>query len=760
MTDYFISQEVGASDSNSGTSQLLPWLTIAKINSSAFNAGDIRNLKRGYIWRERVLDNDNGTSGNPIILKEYGDTGVARPILDGSDVVSGFTTNATFGSEKITNTGFETNTAGYSLDFGHGSVTRVTTEAYTGSASAHVVRGNSGDTRILRYAVASPATYTAGKKYLVSARVKFDAAWQALMPQVRNHTAATFALETDGTFSATVSCEARPDIRLGDWQGGTGWQRIFLVFTVSVAPTSVFNINFSSIGTGATMNGCGYYLDEVTLKEITAGTLTYTVSPGFTPESSGAVWLNATRGLRGGFEGITTAAQCENLPESWVDVAGTLHVHLLDDESPAGYTVEVARRTQCYYNTYPNGMYQTIQGIEVRHCGKGITPDRCHGLTISDVVFRNIGIIGAGNYIDNSGDPSLGSMLITNCQFYGIDSPTLDNYNRASIKPDGPTSLTVTRNYVVGNNGQGMRVRAVGNGTAWSDGTVNSYNEFVDCYQLHFGGDGDNFLHVGNYAHGGRSAGIQPGSRGASPGNGDSFVRNVVDDIHVSSSGYNGFDSNGHTNGFLYHCTISRVSARSATFEENGGRANDGWTVKNNIFDAYNNNSNTIATTGWGGAIYIEASVTGCTFDYNLYREVNTGGADRIVDYQSNGLKSWAQWQGLGHEAHGLNVDPLFVNAAAGDFRLQATSPCRDAGVVIAGINDGTGGSQRFAFAAPDMGAHEYPESAPTGGGVIGAGFTGGFALRDPAASWGSPQVQTPSTKKWTDIGTKKLDGP
>jgi hypothetical protein len=148
-------------------------------------------------------------------------------------------------------------------------------------------------------------------------------------------------------------------------------------------------------------------------------------------------------------------------------------------------------------------------------------------------------------------------------------------------------------------------------------------------------------------------------------------------------------------------------------------------------------------------------SVNAVLFDYNCYG--NTSGN---VWATNNATQTFANWKTFGHDANGINTDPLFVNLAAGDYRLKEASPCRDAGVVIAGINDGTGGSQRFAFAAPDMGAQEYPESAPTGGGVIGAGFSGGFVMRDPAASWGSPQVQTPDTKKWTDIGTKKLDGP
>ena len=46
-------------------------------------------------------------------------------------------------------------------------------------------------------------------------------------------------------------------------------------------------------------------------------------------------------------------------------------------------------------------------------------------------------------------------------------------------------------------------------------------------------------------------------------------------------------------------------------------------------------------------------------------------------------------------------ADPVFVDAAAGDFRLQWSSPCINAGLAIAGINDSYQGT------APDIGCFE-----------------------------------------------------
>lgn len=57
---------------------------------------------------------------------------------------------------------------------------------------------------------------------------------------------------------------------------------------------------------------------------------------------------------------------------------------------------------------------------------------------------------------------------------------------------------------------------------------------------------------------------------------------------------------------------------------------------------------------------------------------------------------------GTGWLKHGISAPPLFLDSAAGDFRLSSASPCIDKGVRLPGIND------HFSGLAPDMGAVEY----------------------------------------------------
>jgi hypothetical protein len=46
-----------------------------------------------------------------------------------------------------------------------------------------------------------------------------------------------------------------------------------------------------------------------------------------------------------------------------------------------------------------------------------------------------------------------------------------------------------------------------------------------------------------------------------------------------------------------------------------------------------------------------------------------------------------ASWQLTGQDKDSLNVDPLFMNAGAGDFRLKPGSPAYGAGIYIPGVS-------------------------------------------------------------------------
>ena len=63
---------------------------------------------------------------------------------------------------------------------------------------------------------------------------------------------------------------------------------------------------------------------------------------------------------------------------------------------------------------------------------------------------------------------------------------------------------------------------------------------------------------------------------------------------------------------------------------------------------------------------------------------------------------------GPGVDAHPINSDPLFTNAAALDFTIQSGSPCKNAGVTLASVTVDKNGVPRPQGASYDVGAFEY----------------------------------------------------
>ncbi|HPC42600.1 MAG TPA: right-handed parallel beta-helix repeat-containing protein [Spirochaetota bacterium] len=95
------------------------------------------------------------------------------------------------------------------------------------------------------------------------------------------------------------------------------------------------------------------------------------------------------------------------------------------------------------------------------------------------------------------------------------------------------------------------------------------------------------------------------------------------------------------------------------------------------------------------------------SMDYNCWYQA----ADvimRISDISAEyTMAQFADYQALtGLDAHSLAEDPQFVDAASHDYRLQAPSPCIDAGT-SSGVTLDFGGTPRPQGRGPDMGAYE-----------------------------------------------------
>lgn len=89
---YYVDATDG-DDTKDGLSEANAWKTIAKVNSSSFNAGDSILFQKGEIWRLENLTVDfSGTEGNEVTVGAYGSG--ADPIITGTELVTGWTVDS------------------------------------------------------------------------------------------------------------------------------------------------------------------------------------------------------------------------------------------------------------------------------------------------------------------------------------------------------------------------------------------------------------------------------------------------------------------------------------------------------------------------------------------------------------------------------------------------------------------------------------------------------------------------------------------
>lgn len=119
--------------------------------------------------------------------------------------------------------------------------------------------------------------------------------------------------------------------------------------------------------------------------------------------------------------------------------------------------------------------------------------------------------------------------------------------------------------------------------------------------------------------------------------------------------------------------------------------------------------SNAVPTYGGGVSFYVGGSISNSILWGNsgtyatLYM---SGGGAYTYDY--NCSSAWLGWD----RGHVIDTDPLFIDAANGDFRLQSNSPCINAGnnITVSTTND-LDGNPRIIGAVVDIGAYEYQDS-------------------------------------------------
>lgn len=218
---------------------------------------------------------------------------------------------------------------------------------------------------------------------------------------------------------------------------------------------------------------------------------------------------------------------------------------------------------------------------------------------------------------------------------------------------------------------------------------------------------------------------------------------------------------------FLFNCTIQHcfnygiylvtsafVDAINCTFKSNGGSSNPAIyangsgihvNVRNCVFDGNGEGVNCVASTpylrlfnnvfyssmGDGvdlGTVNSQCQIQNCIFMLNGGYGIQASAeqANNYFPIRSNCFynNTSGPSDAIPAAEGDVNADPLFVNAAAGDFRLQATSPCINAGYPSGDI----GAYQRAKGTVPIVGDVKSGVSYNVGGqdGTLVGTYAGG----------------------------------
>ena len=270
---------------------------------------------------------------------------------------------------------------------------------------------------------------------------------------------------------------------------------------------------------------------------------------------------------------------------------------------------------------------------------KGFTVTGTSGYGIS--VTNSAHITLSGNHVSYSGQPVSGQtrsgIRLGNVTDSLVSSNTADHNSYAGIELNNASTGNEVKGNVTFNNARGYERAAPGIRLYGAPGNI------VD----------------GNVSHHNEDSGIE-----AYPGSNNSLIYNNV----TYNNGDHGIDD--------LTCTGQRIIANTAYKNVTAGinveGNSTGATLANNI-----SVDNGIKSPRTHSDIRIEAgSTAGTTMDYDLvYLTV----PDTILIWNSTSYSSLAAFRSAsGQEAHGIQADPLWASASAGDFHLTAGSPAID----------------------------------------------------------------------------------
>ncbi len=407
----------------------------------------------------------------------------------------------------------------------------------------------------------------------------------------------------------------------------------------------------------------------------------------------------------------------ENTPGSWYGTGKTVYVHLLDGSNPNNHVIEGSNRpygvllTSVNYVTVENltverpqmigfalvtwtdnaqaGHYMTNEYNSVINSqvwnwgtfGGSCVPSRhvCAGVGTAGILSQSAGNAAWGGLAIH-GTVISGNYVGRSDQYFGLRTMA----GVAGIEALGQNGALVTNNRIVTINNQCLNYQAQ-MGSPRNVGGEVSYNYCGNNQGNYFFGQttGGRIHH--NIAANSYGEGIQVGGDDT----GSMIDHNLLYNLGrmASTVGYNGIDCNGGGHYLtMANNTIVNVWGASITLEAGCDHAY----VVNNVLDFPPTDHGTFY-------YYLQASFATAKFNNNLYNL-----APNVHPWLHN--YRLAQWKVVSGETDAVQADPVFVNAAIGDYRLASSS----AGVGSSVSVSGTGASADDASTqggAQDQGA-------------------------------------------------------
>jgi hypothetical protein len=414
-----------------------------------------------------------------------------------------------------------------------------------------------------------------------------------------------------------------------------------------------------------------------------------------------------------------------------LDTTGDLvYVWASDGADPDTHTMEIGVR-DAVINTN-NQTYLTFDGLTLRDANSSYN-FKPGSLTVTGIILKNCTIErGHYNGVDLRGSTTATDIIIDNCIIrnnggFGIwvdnayDSGTISNN---TIYGNGIDSVPHAQQYsgiqgylgnfnIYGNTIYSNTATGQG-GVGYSHGIYALVSTVVaNIYQntiySHAMGDGIKLIGSANVyrnkIYSNVNNGIQCGQNG---------VTNVVYSIYYNVIYSNGTSGSGILESTKGAGTLS-LSIYNNLVWKNGGDAQQEIKVTDDV-TVLNIKNNILNATDTRRTIWMLAQTGTVAINNNLHWR--TDGDPAI--YFAGGVHTWAQWQGHGYDANGVNADPLFVSSATGDFRLLSTSPALNVGDTTLGLTRDYIGYPVPQGAAPEMGAYEYNLTTYGLGGTMG----------------------------------------